>query len=446
MKSITRFTLLIVALICATFIAAKSPLLAWASFFVVSAGLSPRVSNGLMQTPTLTTAEITADVFAAFRKRLPALRAFSTDFTAKTAVYGQQVIAHVAAVPTAADHNSASYFNSPTSASTLLTDVPITMNQWKDVVLKLTDSDATTSRSKKYVQAVNGAGYALAKSMIDSVLANVNSTNMSFSATCTAANATAAKLRLFTETMNTNGGSGNTRHALVNGAFMTGLLSDAVIGSGDYFAQRQEGQREQVLTGVMGFDSVMEYSGFPANTAVIAEVTAATTDLITAASAHGLIAGDRVRFTTTTTLPAGLSLATNYFVIASGLTTTAFKVSATSGGSAVDITDTGTGTHSVSRYENLNGVCFEENAIAVTSRIPNDSIALAQQRGIPIPLKVETQTDPETGLTLLVLERLNTATLDIEICYSVMWGSAVGRQGGTAATLMDQGALRIVQA
>ena len=83
-------------------------------------------------------------------------------------------------------------------------------------------------------------------------------------------------------------------------------------------------------------------------TFAIGIVTAATTDLISR-TAHTLGAGDRVRFTTTTTLPAGLSLLTDYYVLASGLTANDFKVSTTNGGSAVDITDTGTGTHTVSR-------------------------------------------------------------------------------------------------
>ena len=395
---------------------------------------------------TLSTAEITADVFAAFRKRLPALRSFSTDFTSNTAKKDQQVIAHVAALPTAADHNASSYFTSPTSASSLLTDVPVTLSSHKDVVLKLADSDAISTRNKKYVQAVNGAAHALAKALIDSVLAKVNSTNASYSATCTTSAATGAKLRSFTETMNSNGAFGLSRHALVNGAFMGGLLADTTITSGDYFAQRQEGQREQTLTNIMGFDSVMEYTDFPANNGTVATFTAATSDVITTASAHGLIAGDRVRVSSETTLPAGLSADTNYFVISDSLTSTTLKVSATSGGSAVNVTDTGTGTHTLSRYENLNGVCYDTNGIVVASAIPNDSTVLAASRGIPVPLKVDTQTDPESGLTVLVLERLNTATLDIEICYSVIFGSAIGRQGGTAATVMDPAILRIRQA
>jgi len=61
--------------------------------------------------------------------------------------------------------------------------------------------------------------------------------------------------------------------------------------------------------------------------------------------AHGLSAGDRVAFSAefAGTLPAGVSAGTLYFVIASGLTTDDFKVSTTSGGSAVDLTAAGSG-------------------------------------------------------------------------------------------------------
>lgn len=72
-----------------------------------------------------------------------------------------------------------------------------------------------------------------------------------------------------------------------------------------------------------------------------------TTDLITAGSPHNYIAGDTVVFSTTGTMPAPLVAGTTYYVIAAGLTATDFKVSATSGGSAVNITTTGTGTLSV---------------------------------------------------------------------------------------------------
>ncbi len=58
---------------------------------------------------------------------------------------------------------------------------------------------------------------------------------------------------------------------------------------------------------------------------------------------HGLAANDRVEFEVVEglTVPAGLTAGTLYFVIATGLTTDAFRVSTTQGGAAVNITGNG---------------------------------------------------------------------------------------------------------
>ena len=63
-------------------------------------------------------------------------------------------------------------------------------------------------------------------------------------------------------------------------------------------------------------------------------------------SSHGMVNGTRVRFSTTASdLPAGLSVDTDYYV--RDTATNDFKVSTSSGGSLVTISDTGTGTHTV---------------------------------------------------------------------------------------------------
>lgn len=84
----------------------------------------------------------------------------------------------------------------------------------------------------------------------------------------------------------------------------------------------------------------------PAFTAV------AATNLITSVG-HGLIVNTPIRVASTTTLPGGLAAATTYYVIASGLTADDFKVSATLAGTEIDITSTGTGTHTWTRYLTL---------------------------------------------------------------------------------------------
>ena len=92
------------------------------------------------------------------------------------------------------------------------------------------------------------------------------------------------------------------------------------------------------------------------------EVTAAAaTDLFTSATAHGFSSGDAVYVEIgggnankpNPKLPTGVALGTAYYVIASGLTTTAFKVSATSGGSAIDLTSDSAGEIQVRKADKL---------------------------------------------------------------------------------------------
>jgi microcystin-dependent protein len=58
---------------------------------------------------------------------------------------------------------------------------------------------------------------------------------------------------------------------------------------------------------------------------------------------HGLVAGNVISFETTNTLPTGISVGTNYYVISAGLTTNAFEFSTSVGGSAVVTTGSQSG-------------------------------------------------------------------------------------------------------
>jgi hypothetical protein len=102
------------------------------------------------------------------------------------------------------------------------------------------------------------------------------------------------------------------------------------------------------------------YNTISANTLVTLLVTAganeasvftasATTDRITLV--EPIVDGVHFVLTTTTTLPAGLSLATAYYSVESDGYTC--KLSATRGGSAINITDAGTGTHTATVQKNF---------------------------------------------------------------------------------------------
>ncbi len=73
------------------------------------------------------------------------------------------------------------------------------------------------------------------------------------------------------------------------------------------------------------------------NMAIVTGATGTAATNLIHSVAHGLVAGDRVKFSTLTG-GTGLSTSITYYVISSGLGADDFKVSLTSGGSEVDIT------------------------------------------------------------------------------------------------------------
>jgi hypothetical protein len=95
----------------------------------------------------------------------------------------------------------------------------------------------------------------------------------------------------------------------------------------------------------------LEYDYIPIQSDLIVKsftdsAVSAGSDTITI-SGHGFQNGDQIQLTTSGTLPTGLSVDTLYFVVSASATT--FKLSLTSGGTAIDITAaSGGGTHYVS--------------------------------------------------------------------------------------------------
>jgi len=80
-------------------------------------------------------------------------------------------------------------------------------------------------------------------------------------------------------------------------------------------------------------------------------VTVATPAVFTLTN-HGFVAGQQIRLTTTGALPTGLDTSTAYYVIATGLTTSAFQVSTSYAGTAVNTSGTQSGVHSVGKIKN----------------------------------------------------------------------------------------------
>lgn len=120
----------------------------------------------------------------------------------------------------------------------------------------------------------------------------------------------------------------------------------------------------------------------------------AGTDICTWSSTANIpsnvLTGTRVRLTTTTTLPGGLATATDYYVIRLSDTTFSLANSYANSvaGTAINITDAGTGTHTVTwllpRYTNgagLNAIIFNPSATALGAATPNLSLGYTNSTG-----------------------------------------------------------------
>jgi hypothetical protein len=205
-----------------------------------------------------------------------------------------------------------------------------------------------------------------------------------------------------------------------NLAKQAGIIDASQSGSTDAL-------RNARINQVMGFN-VAGSNGIPSNNGTGQTFTAATTDICTAA-AHGYLTGDQVQVSSATTLPAGLSAATYYYV--HKLSADTFKLSTTLAGAVagtgfVDISDTGTGTHTVTLKTNLAGVAGAPSAIITGFRpvIPTSGI---RQKLV----NFELVDDAETGLTL---EYRHIADEDIGTEYQVI-GCHYGKTYGLAAAL-----------
>ena len=72
-------------------------------------------------------------------------------------------------------------------------------------------------------------------------------------------------------------------------------------------------------------------------------VTPGTPGVFSTISNHRLLTDYTVTFSSTGTLPTGLSSTLTYYVISTGLTSTQFQVSLLKGGNAVNVSSAGTG-------------------------------------------------------------------------------------------------------
>lgn len=392
---------------------------------------------------TLYENELLATVLDKFKVQFPMLSAFTTDFGNGGVVLNQTKTARVRKAATVRDYDGTTgYAANAAATSALLEDVPVTMNRHKHVPVVIDHIDQAGSTLNLMEEAAAEIAFDLGKEAVDYVLSLCRGSNFSQSSEYTESNSDLDATENIRGDLNAIGARQTGRFGIVNTGVALSLGVDSRVASRDFHGILNGSNAFRGFANVSGFDNIWEYPSLPDNNLSSVTFTAvAATEVITTATAHGLSIGDRVQVSSTTTLPAGLSASTDYFVITVPSTTT-MTISATDGGSVVNITDTGTGTHSMVGWENLTGFFGTKESIILVADIPrslsNPDPALANV------VDIETMTDPDTGLTIAMLTWASVGLMDVYKTCTWIYGAKAGRQAGAAGVMTDYAGHRLV--
>ena len=93
----------------------------------------------------------------------------------------------------------------------------------------------------------------------------------------------------------------------------------------------------------------------------IASITSSGNVPLFSLPCHGLLAGDTVVITGSGSIPCGIALNSPYFVMSSGLTSSAFYLSATASGASIGASGTASGTFYVAKPVNLTSYAIDSD-------------------------------------------------------------------------------------
>jgi len=400
---------------------------------------------------TLSAGLILQPVLKAYKTRFPMLFKMGLDLrgSATPLKLNTTYTAHIRTLPSSAAYvaGSGGYKAGATSARTLLTDVPITVDKHRHVPLLWEHLNLIKDHKATWEGAMADAGYVLGKEAVDSVLSKgVRNSAFSNTITETVANSDRDTLAAACEAMNTNHASPFGRIGICSSAFMTSVYGDAEVASRDYYGMLTGSSALRVLRNIEGFEAIYEYPDFPS--ALTYEFTAeADDDLLTISGGHEWQTGDKVQVSNSGGgLPTGLSAATTYYAIRVSSTTLKLATSDANAvaGTAINITGDGTGTQTIVGFDNTSCLFFTQESIAVLAGVPQGTNEAASALGIPLLMKMDPFTEPDSGLTMMLVAWQETGTADLYASPTNIWGSALGRQSGAADSLTDRGALRVI--
>jgi len=292
------------------------------------------------------------------------------------------------------------------------TEVQVTLNKHKAVSVVIEDIVRAQANQDVVARYSEAAAIAIAETVETDLITEMQSATNTDGVTSYGTDLAAAGLRSAWKAMTDNKAPQDNRNLLVSTQDAIALLADTELTNYFAFSRPQAvAGGPQALGNLYGFDTFSSQFIALAGADITGITGEADTELITK-TAHGFLENDVVEFTALTG-GAGLSLNTQYFVIAAGLTANDFEVSATKGGAAVNFTtDITAGTvRSISR----KNLAWRRDG------------AMAAFRGLPEPpagsgAVAANVADPQSGVVMRVLMAYDARLGGVQITHEVLYG------------------------
>lgn len=264
------FCALMAVMLCAFFAGIGHP---WAGLACLSlVALTLNRPQARFCAVTLSVPEILQDVLDAFKLELPEAfqpGGFATDFSSKTAVLGDKITAKIAHLPVTAAYDNTpgpghGFYGGNQDVTTLIEDVPVTLNQFRHVPIKVGWLTQLSSKIPLYKEAIRNYGYALAKYVIDTALAQATPANFSNAVKLATAN---WNLDTFDSTVRNQLNSQKIfdrgRWAIVGTPLAAQLGQDDRVRSSLFYGALNGDRGYRMWNNLAGFGWIREYPDFP---------------------------------------------------------------------------------------------------------------------------------------------------------------------------------------
>jgi hypothetical protein len=216
------------------------------------------------------------DVLEAFKLEIPMLfepGGFATDFSSKTAVLNDKITAKISHVPVTATYDPTpgkGFYNGAQDVTTLIEDVPVTLNQFLHVPIKVSWLTQLSSKIPLYQEAIRNYAYALGKAVVDQSLQQITGANFSNSVTVPVANVTLDTAEAIRTQMNAQKAMGRGRYMLCGSPFATALQNDDRVKSNLFYGMLNGDRGYRMFKNLAGFGWIMEYPDFPSGNNLLA--------------------------------------------------------------------------------------------------------------------------------------------------------------------------------